>query len=200
MKRTIFLALLVALVVAEPVRGAWREVYVVDARLAVLRAGPSLTVPLARRLRVGRRVYIVGAARDREGREWLRVAVTRRTRGWILGAAVAGPGREADEGRLAERIAGSTGIERAEVARVAADRFPRLRAVALRALEEVAAEEADGLSERAARRLGALDGVSQEEVRALMLSDPGLDRFNRLGITFDVDVATRRYFARPVRR
>jgi hypothetical protein len=70
----------------------------------------------------------------------------------------------------------------------------------LAALEEVAAVEAAGLSRRAARRLGSLAGAPDAEVRALMLSDPGLDRFNRLGITFDVDVRSRRYIPRPLPR
>jgi hypothetical protein len=175
----------------------WTRHYVVDARLSTLRTRPDLAGPLLKRLRVGRTVFEVGRARDREARFWLRVAVTRRTRGWILADAVARPGDVAGERRLLTLLDGLEGVDRIEVARLAADRFPVVRAVARDALEDEAVKAAPLLSERARRRLGALHGLAPERVRALMLSDPGLDRFNRLRVYFDVDTETLEFVPRP---
>ena len=60
-------------------------------------------------------------------------------------------------------------------------------------MTEEASAAAERLSRSAAERLGALEGASPAEIRALMLSDPALDRYSRLGITFEVDAAARRY-------
>jgi hypothetical protein len=190
-----------ALVLLAPLparAGGWPRAYVVDGRLAALRAGPDLAAPVRKRLRVGRAVAIVGSTRDRDGFVWARVAVTRRTRGWLLAGAVASPGDRTGEARLAARIAEAQGIARAELARLALDRFARLRPVAAAAMAEEAADAAERLTRTAAGRFGALDAASPAEVRALMLSDPALDRYSRLGITFEVDAAARRYLPRPV--
>jgi hypothetical protein len=198
--RTRLIAPLLAALLAPAAPAAPRPHYVVDARLAALRSGPALTAPLLKRLRVGRRVYEFGRRVDRDGRAWLRVAVTRRTRGWMLEDALARPGDPRGERRLAALVGDLRGLPRLEVARVAADHFPRLRAAAAEALREEAIAEADELAERANRRLGPLEGATPDEVRALLLSDPALDRYNRLGVFFDADPATRRYVplgARP---
>ena len=191
------LALLVALLLAVPspasAQPRWRTAYVVDARLAALRSAPDLTAPIAKRLRTGRRVAIVSRRRDRTGFAWVRVAVTRRTRGWLLEDAVASPGDAAGERRLDERIATLRGLPRLEVARLAADRFPALRPVAAEALRVEGEAAAGELSERAIRRLGELGGEPPERVRALMLSDPGLDRYNRLGLVFEVETGAQRF-------
>lgn len=178
----------------------WKRLYVVDERLAVLRAAPGLTASVLKRLRVGRAVYEVGRRRDEEGRSWLRVAVTRRTRGWMLADALASPGDRDGERRLGALIAGREGFDRLEVARLAVDRFPRLRAGARAAIEAEATLAIDGLTERATGRLGPLEGLAPGDVRALMLSDPALDRYNRLGVFFDADPITRRYFPGGKRR
>jgi hypothetical protein len=190
-------ALVVALAAADA-EAALPRCFVIDGRLSALRAEPYLSGALLKRLRVGRVVYVVGRARDREGRLWVRVAVTRRTRGWLVADAIARPGETSGEGRLRRLMDDLTGIDRLEVARLAADRFPRLRASALAAIADEAGAAAATLSERANRRLGALADATKDDVRALMLSDPGLDRFNRLGVFFDVDTETRSFVPRPV--
>jgi hypothetical protein len=193
---TTILAALVALFAAIPSRAAARRCYVVDARLAALRSAPDLAAPLLKRLRTGRPLEVVGRRKDREGRVWLRVAVTRRTRGWIVEDATAAPGDACGEARLAARVASLEGIPRLEAARLAADRFPRLGGSASAAIEDEARLAADDLSERIARRLGPLDALTPSAVRALVLSDPALDRYNRLGVLFDVDPTTRRLVPR----
>jgi hypothetical protein len=193
----IFLALLI-LAAPVPADAAWRRHYVADGRLSALRLAPDLASPILRRLRVARVVYEVGRSRDGEGRAWLRVAVTRRTRGWILAEALSRPG--SGEERVRDLLDRLSGFDRMEVARLAADRFPRLREAANSALAEEAALAAEPLSDRANRRLGPLPGIPPDRVRALMLSDPGLDRFNRLGVFFDVDVESRTFVPRPFER
>jgi len=179
----------------------WTRHIVVDERLSALRTRPALDAPLTQRLRVGRRIFEVGRGRDREGRIWLRVAVTRRTRGWLLSDATARHGDREGERRLGRLIESLDGIDRIAVARVALDLFPRLRGEASAAIEDESRDAAEMLTERATRRLGALPDASPYEVRALFLSDPGLDRYNRLGVLFDVDVETRRFVPRrPGRR
>src|SRR5262245_6737448 len=134
--------LVAALAGAVSAGPGWRQYFVIDARLAALRSAPGLTSPILKRLRVGRAVYGVGRALDREGRPWLRVAVTRRTRGWILADALAAPGDAAGERWLGVLVAALRGIDRVEVARLAFDRFPHLRASAREALASEAASAA----------------------------------------------------------
>ena len=192
--RTACSVLLVLLQAASPAwAGPWRQAYVVDARLAALRAEPGLTAPIRKRLRAGRGVAIVGRRRDRDGLLWVRVAVTRLTRGWLLAEAIATPGDRDGERRLAALVDATRGLPRLQLARVALDRFPRLRSLAAAAMDAEAAAAAARLTRAVAERLGPLPGASPAEVRALMLSDPALDRYNRLGIVFEVDVAARRY-------
>jgi hypothetical protein len=185
--------LVVALAGIAPARAGWRTCFVVDHRLSVLRSRPDLLGSSLKRLRVGRRVYEVGRQRDGEGRLWLRVAVTRRTRGWLLADSVAAPGQNGGAARLRALLAEMEGFDRIEVACVALEHFPDAAPEAREALRIEVAAQADALAQRANRRLGPLDGKTHAQVRALLLSDPGLDRFNRLGIRFDVDPATRRY-------
>jgi hypothetical protein len=170
--------------------------FVVDARLSALRTKPDLAGPILKRLRVGRALYEFGRTLDRDGRQWLRGAVTRRTRGWSLADAIARPGDRTGEGRLRALVYDLEGVDRIEVARLAADRFPALRAIAHDALQVESVEAAARLSERVKRRLGTLGGLSPAQIRALMLSDPGLDRFNRLRVYFDVDTETREFVPR----
>lgn len=193
MKLILTLLAVLLLVPAAAAQPRWKTAYVVDARLAALRTAPDLAAPLTKRLRTGRRVAVVARRRDRDGVAWVRVAVTRRTRGWLLEDAVASPGDADGERRLAERLAALRELPRLEAARLAADRFPRLRALALEAMRVEGEAAASTLTARATRRLGALDGEPPARVRALMLSDPALDRYNRLGLLFEADPLERRF-------
>jgi hypothetical protein len=189
------LLLLAALLLLPPAAAQprWRTAYVVDARLAALRTAPDLAAPLMKRLRTGRRLAVVSRRRDRDGVAWVRVAVTRRTRGWLLEDAVASPGDADGERRLGERLAALADLPRLEAARLAADRFPRLRALAVEVMRVEGEAAASTLTARAIRRLGALGGEPPARVRALMLSDPALDRYNRLGLLFEADPLERRF-------
>jgi hypothetical protein len=198
-----FFACLVALLVASVPSAArasdGRRAYVVDARLSALRVEPSLVAPVVRRLGAARMLSIVGRRVDATGTRWLRVAVTRRTRGWVLADAVASPGDAEGEGRLVARLAAEAGLARLRLARLALDRFPRLRSIAGGAAEEEAAAAAVRLTRLVLHRLGAAAASDARALRALMLSDTALDPFSRLGVELDVDVAARAFVVRRVR-
>lgn len=172
--------------------------WVVDVRLAALRSDGECSASLVKRLRCGRMVVVLGQKRDADGRLWVRVAVTRRTRGWMLAEAIARPGDHVGERRLLERLAAETGFDRIALARLAFDRFPRLRGAAADALDAEADRAAAALTQRVRKRLGDDARRSGAEVRTLMLSDSLLDRYNRLGMTFDVDKESLDFV--PIRR
>jgi hypothetical protein len=178
----------------------WPRAYVIDDRLAVLRTSPRFGAPIAKRLRPGRMVAILQRTQDQNGLEWVRVAVTRRTRGWILRLAIAVPGRTEDEQRLAGRLSLTSGFERLRIARVALDHFREVQTLAASAFDAEAAAAAEALSSRLAARDDIQPDTPPAVARALLLSDPTLDRYVRLGVVFDVDVRSRVVTARPIIR
>lgn len=199
---TVAMALLIVLVCASVCLTAgeatatsanWRRAYVVDAGLATLRAGPALHARLLKRLRHGRMVAIVERARTVDDITWVRVAVTRRTRGWIPVLAIASPGDQTGERRLAGRLATTSGFARLELARLAIDRFPRLRSSARVAFVQEVERAAAILTKRAAQRFEHVRGLVPAELRTRMLLDPLLDRYVRLGVRFDADPVNLRY-------
>ncbi|MBK6428929.1 MAG: hypothetical protein IPF82_22865 [Blastocatellia bacterium] len=178
---------------ATATSATWRRAYVVDAGLATLRAAPALHARLLKRLRHGRMVAIVERARTVDGIAWVRVAVTRRTRGWIPVIAIASPGEVEGVRRMASRLDSTVGFARLELARLAIDRFPRLQSAARVAFVQEAEHAAALLTKRAARRFGHVRGLTPAELRTRMLLDPLLDRYVRLGVRFEADPATLRY-------
>lgn len=175
----------------------WRHAYVVDAGLATLRSQPGLHSRLLKRLRHGRMVAIVERARIVDGIAWIRVAVTRRTRGWLPVEAVASPGDSGGECRLAWRLGVTRGLARLELARLAIDRFPRLRKIAAREFAYEAERVALMLTDRAAGRFDEETLLPPVDLRMQMLLDPLLDRYVRLGVRFDADPATLQYRVLP---
>ncbi|HWQ35591.1 MAG TPA: hypothetical protein VNQ79_22280 [Blastocatellia bacterium] len=171
---------------------------VIDERLSALRQQPDVKAPLLQRLRRGRVIGIsrIGGAKD--GPVYCLVAVTRRTRGWILAEAVVRSGRAEDAARLLRMIEESADdFTRARLARICADEF-RNTAVAPRALLLLgeAAEAASARLTREARKrardAGEAATVSQASRRDYLLNHTGLDRWNRAGITFDYEAQADR--------
>ena len=125
--------------------------------------------------------------------------MTRRTRGWILLPAVARAGRSRDDQRILELIAESTDdFVCARLARICADEFagtPAARA-ALLLLGEAAERAAERLTRTVSRRSGASsvsDRVSDRvSHRVSWLSDPALDRYNRIRVLFELDPSGQR--------
>ena len=172
------------------------KAFVVDERLSALRREAALKSEVRQRLRLGRPLYILehrGPGNEEPG--FFRVAVTRRTRGWIHQSAVAIPGRKGEDDRVIALMTGARdGVDRIALGKLFIERFPssRLAPRALLMMGDEADRAATSLGARARRRLDGAAG-EQLKVRDLFLNDPGLDRYSRLKINFDFDEATGRY-------
>jgi len=161
---------------------SFKKAFVVDDRLAVLRRQPALQGEVIRRLRLGHAVFIVGTSKADSGEpRFYRVAVTRRTRGWIHEAALAIQGHPGDDRRILELIETSQGIDKITLCRLLSQSFSRSRLVARSTLllGEQAERIAGTLSQRIRRRLGEVSSATAA-IRDYYLSDAGLDRYSKL--------------------
>jgi hypothetical protein len=169
---------------------------VADERLAALRTAPSLSARLIRRLGRGRLVSVRGSSRSRDGLLYFQVAVTRRTTGWLQSEALVAAGRQGDDRRLAHLIGGADEFDRVARARVFLDTFPRsaLRPKVLLLLGVAAEEAAVKLTRESERRFERreipTDGAPEF---SYFLNYNGLDRYNRQGVTFTFDRATKQF-------
>jgi hypothetical protein len=180
---------------AQPSRPQFIKGFVVDERLSALRQEADLHAPVLKRLRIGRAVYITSARSGQS--EFYRVAVTRRTRGWIHRGAVALPGRVGEDARVMRVIEeASDGLDRIALCQLFLQQFSRSRlgSRALLLLAEAAEGAAASLSQRAHRRLKTLDERKDDlNVADYYLNDPGLDRYSRLRVAFRFDASQTRY-------
>lgn len=168
---------------------------VFDDRLSALREQPDVKAALKQRLGRGRRVGILGTGKSRSGSQFLRVAISRNVRGWILAAAVARLGNAADGEKILAALAASRDdLTKMRMAQLCAGelRLPPLAAKALLILGQTAEHAAENLSRAADRRLGDVVLESGLSKRDFVLSFNGLDRFNRAGVTFEYDEAKDR--------
>jgi hypothetical protein len=173
-----------------------RAAVVVDERLAALRDAPELSANLLQRLGRGRFVAVTGERNSRDGVTFYRVAVTRRTVGWLQSEAVVRPSRAGDDGRLLRLIRGSEEFERVSRARIFLDAFPRstLRPAVLLLYGDAAAEAATRLTREAGRRLDAREmEAGGAPFVSYFLNFSGLDRFRRQGVVFVFDRATKQF-------
>lgn len=173
-----------------------RVAIVADERLAALRAAPELSARLLQRISRGRLVSVRGASRSRDGLLFYRVAVTRRTSGWLQGEAVIASWRAGDDARLLPLIRGADEFDRAARARIFLDTFPRspLRPQVLLLYGDAAEDAANRLSREAERRFERREIPSNGAPEfSYYLNYNGLDRYNRQGITFLFDRATKRF-------
>ena len=172
--------------------------FVIDDRLAALRREADLQSEVTRRLRLARPVYLIAARPGGRGEPTFhRVAISRRTRGWLHAAAIAVPGRAGDDARLVrmmETVASS--FDRLVLCRLFLDHFGRSRfrprvLMAMAAAAESAAEE---LNRNAGRRLKSLTTEAGGACRRdYFLTDTGLDRYTRLRLRFDYSEKTGEY-------
>src|SRR4030095_9647872 len=103
---------------------AYQKALVIDDRLSALRREPELQSEVIRRLRLGRVVYIVGSSSRIGQPKFCRVAVTRRTRGWILAATLALQGRAGEDKRVMSLIeTAGDGLDRIGLCRIMIERF-----------------------------------------------------------------------------
>jgi hypothetical protein len=166
------------------------KAYVIDDRLSTLRREPSLKSELIQRMHLGRTVYIIGEKSLPGEPQFYRVAITRRTRGWVHRAALAVAGRAGEDARIWDLIQTGEHIDRIALCRMLANQFPRSphAARALLLIGDEAERVARTLTRRAKRRLASLDENAHSlPLRDYYLNDPALDRYNRLGVKFNFD-------------
>lgn len=177
-------------------RARFTKAFIVDDRLSALRQGADMKSQVLHRLRVGRRVFIIESKSPASDRpKFYRVAVTRRTRGWLHESALVIPGRPAEDRRLIKLITDARdGLDRIALCRLFLEQFGRSALVprALLAMAEEASHASAGLSQNARKRLKDIDEHS-DNLRYYYLSDTGLDRYSRLGIAFDFKPSTAEY-------
>lgn len=181
---------------AQTRRLSSRSGIVVDERLSVLRSGPEFSAAFLRRLGRGRIVTLLETQRSREGVVFYRVAVTRRTRGWLQREAVAAPGRAGDDARLLELIKASRNFDRIARARIFLDVFLRSphRPAVLLILGDEAEKVAVKLSLDASGRLDSEElKATGASLASYFLNYNGLDRYRRQGIVFTFDSQTRQF-------
>lgn len=172
---------------------AYLKAFVIDDRLSALRRGPGLQSEVIRRLRLGHAVFIVGSSKPKPGLpRFCRIAVTRRTRGWIHESALAVQGRTGEDQRVMKLIEGARdAIDRITLCRLLKEHFGQSRLLprAMLVLGEEAERVAETLSQRARRRLAEFRGADAN-LRDYYLSDAGLDRYSKLGVVFDFNEST----------
>ncbi|HYN86385.1 MAG TPA: hypothetical protein VER32_14140 [Pyrinomonadaceae bacterium] len=170
-----------------------RAAVVVDERLSALRESPDFSSNVLRRLGRGRAVGVTGERKAAGGAVvFYRVAVTRRTSGWVQSDALVSPARAGDDARLLRLARGSEEFDRVERAAIFLETFPRspLRPAALLILGDAAADAAARLSRDASRRLDAREmEAGGAPARTYFLNFVGLDRYRRLGVSFVFDGA-----------
>lgn len=177
---------------APAARVTYLKAFVIDDRLSALRREPGLQSEVIRRLRTGHAVFVIGTSNPKAGKpRFCRVAVTRRTRGWIHESALAVQGRTGDDQRILRLIEASDGVERITLCRILNERFSKSPLVprVMLLLGEEAERAAQTLSQRTRRRLAEVPGAVAS-ARDYYLSDAGLDRYSKLGVVFDFNEST----------
>jgi len=173
-----------------------RVAVVVDERLSALRVAPDLTARLIVRLSRGHLVSIRGERAAADGLKFYRVAISRRTLGWLQSDAVVVPWRAGDDARLVRLIESSDEFDRIIRARTFLDVFPQssLRSKVLAMYGSEAEDVAGKLTRDATRRFtrNELPPNGAPEF-SYYLNYNGLDRYNREGVTFQFDRVAKKF-------
>lgn len=159
---------------------------VVDERLAVLRAEPSLYAKPIQRMRRGRIVAISGT-RQADGVTFYRVNLPPNNFAWLQSEAVIGKSRRGDDQRMAKLIQASEGFDQIERAMLFLENFPAspLRPAILLLVGDLAEDNASKISLDAARKLDKREmAASGAPVHSFYLNYTSLDRYRKLGIDF----------------
>ena len=173
-----------------------RVAVVVEERLSALRAAPDLRAKLIERMSRGRLVSIRGGKATAEGLLFYRVAISRKTYGWVQSDAVVVPWRAGDDRRLLTLIESSDEFDRIVRARTFLDAFPRSPLVphVLAMYASEADDVAEKLSHDAQRRFAKNELPAEGAPEfSYYLNYNGLDRYNREGITFLFDRAAKKF-------
>lgn len=167
--------------------------FVVDERLAVLRAAPSLFAKPLQRMRRGR-VVTIFETREADGVTFYRVAALPNTQGWVQREAVAGKFQRGDDERLARLVQASDGFDQIERARIFLENFadspfrPSILLLFGDLMEEIALKLSADAARRLSRREMAATGAP---LYSFYLNYASLDRYQRLGIGFVFNSSTR---------
>jgi len=173
-----------------------RVAVVIDERLAALRDMPDLGAQIVKRLGRGRVVSINNSKRAPDGAIFYRVAVTRRTRGWLPAESIVQAARAGDDERLLRLIRASEKFDRIARARIFLDTFSSstLRPTVLLLYGEAAEGDAEKLSREAERRLDEREMLAGgASLKSYYLNYNGLDRYRRQGIAFTFNRATKQF-------
>jgi len=173
-----------------------RVAVVVEERLSALRERPDLRAKLVERLSRGHLVSIRGEKSTPDGLKFYRVALSRKTFGWVQSDAVVVPWRAGDDRRLLRLIENSNEFDRIARAKTFLDVFPRSPLVphVLVMYAGEADDVAEKLSHDAQRRFARneLPPAGPPEF-TYYLNYSGLDRYNRAGVTFLFDRVTKKF-------
>ena len=211
MKRPLFFVLLLALLsvnlqaqkksvrlrtktlISQKSEAVSNRAIVIDERLAVLRAAPSLFAKPIQRMRRGRVVTIL-EAKEADSVTFYRVVALPNTPGWVQKEAVAVRSGRGDDERVARLVQASAGFEQIERAQIFLKNFPDspFRPSILLLFGDLMEEIALKLSADAARRLSRREmAASGAPLHSFYLNYPSLDRYQRLGIGFVFNTKTK---------
>ncbi|HEY0051607.1 MAG TPA: hypothetical protein VGB68_20075 [Pyrinomonadaceae bacterium] len=170
---------------------------VVDERLAVLRASPSLYAMPVQRMRRGRKILISGV-KDGDGVTFYRVNLSSESAGWVQAEAVVGKFRRGDDERLARLVQSSEGFDQIERATIFLENFPKspLRPAMLLLFGDLVEENAAMISREATRRLSRREMTATgAPIHSFYLNYASLDRYRRLkvGFVFNPDTKILHY-------
>ncbi|KAF0207367.1 MAG: hypothetical protein FD167_5490 [bacterium] len=174
--------------------GQFRRAIVVDTGLSALRKSPSVASTCLRRLRIGRKIFIISSVKNSDGIKYYFVAVTRRTRGYIDASALVSPSQASDDVRLMRLVENAEGVDKIILAQALVKNFPQSRFCpdAFLAEGRVAEQIATELSRRTTRHSPRqLD--PEIDLERYLLNYSGLDKYNRLGINFQIDPIEKIY-------
>jgi len=166
---------------------------VIDERLAVLRAAPSLFAKPIQRMRRGRTVMIA-ETRETQGVTFYRVLAVPGTQGWVQREAVAAKFRRGEDERLARLVQASDGFDQIERAQIFLENFTDspFRASILLLFGDLMEEVAVKMSTDAAKRLSRREmTASGAPLYSFYLNYASLDRYQRLGIGFAFNPGTK---------
>lgn len=182
-------------VVAPKPKVSGGSAVVIDEKLAVLRARPSLFADSMQRMRRGRRVQITDE-READGVTFYRVAAAPNNAGWVQSEAIFGKFRRGDDERLARLVQSSEGFDQLEIAVNFLEMYAesRLRPAILLLFGDLAEETAARLSRDATRRLDRREmAASGAPLHSFYLNFVSLDRYRKLGIVFLFNSNTKNF-------
>ncbi len=168
---------------------------IIDETLSVLRVKPSLYSESIQRMRLGRKVQVLGVA-EADGVKFFRVTAPPANFGWVQADAVFGDFRPGDEERLARLVQATSGFEQIEVAieffRLYPDsKFrPSLLLLFGDLLEEVAVKLSKDATSRLSRKEMAASGAP---LHSYYLNFVSLDRYRKLKIVFLFNSAAKQF-------